>query len=190
MSTTVRSDLTTADRAALLALARGAIAERLGVSRQFSAPRTPAFDAPAAAFVTVFVDRALRGCIGMTDALQPLAVTVRHCAAAAAFEDPRFPPIVREELHVLAIEISVLSPLEALTDLDAVVIGRDGLVVERGFHRGLLLPQVAVEHGWSAVDFVRYTCVKASLPPDAWQDGALLYRFQAEVFGERERMKV
>jgi AmmeMemoRadiSam system protein A len=178
--------LTTADRTALLALARCTIAARLGRAGA-SAARTPAFDVAAGAFVTVFVETELRGCIGMTDAVQTLEAAVTYCAAAAAFEDPRFPSIARAELTSLAVEISVLTPLEPLEDPSSLEIGRHGLVVARGWCRGLLLPQVAVEHRWSAREFLHHTCLKAGLPPDAWQQGASLFCFEADVFGEPGR---
>jgi len=180
------SVLTLMDRTALLMLARATIAARLGCAAAQPA-RTPAFDMIAGAFVTVCVKGALRGCIGMTDQLQTLEDAVTHCAAAAAFEDPRFAPVARADLDGLAVEISLLTPLEPLIDPATIEIGRHGLVVERGWCRGLLLPQVAVERRWSAREFLHHTCLKAGLPPDAWQRGAALYCFEADVFGEVDR---
>jgi uncharacterized protein len=180
------SVLTIVDRTALVALARATIAGRLACAVAEGA-RTPAFDLIAGAFVTVFVDRALRGCIGMTDQLQTLEAAVTRCASAAAFEDPRFAPVARADLDRLAVEISVLTPLEPLIDPAAIEIGRHGLVIERGWCRGLLLPQVAVERRWSAQEFLHHTCLKAGLPPDAWERGASIYCFEADVFGEVDR---
>jgi AmmeMemoRadiSam system protein A len=180
------SALTTSDRRALVALARATIAARLGCAAA-QAARTPAFDMAAGAFVTVFVDGALRGCIGTTDGRQTLEAAVTQCAAAAAFDDPRFAPVARADLEGLGVEISVLTPLEPLTDPAAIEIGRHGLVVERGWSRGLLLPQVAAERRWSAKDFLHHTCVKAGLPADAWERGASIYCFEADVFGEVDR---
>jgi AmmeMemoRadiSam system protein A len=177
------SALTTIDRRALTALARAAIATRLGCTVAQVA-RTPAFDLMAGAFVTVFVDNALRGCIGMTDQIHTLEAVVTRCATEAAFEDPRFAPVARADLGGLAVEISVLTPLAPLTDPATIQIGRHGLVVERGWCRGLLLPQVAVERRWSAREFLHHTCLKAGLPPDAWERGASIYCFEADVFGE------
>jgi AmmeMemoRadiSam system protein A len=109
----------------------------------------------------------------------------RRCAADAASRDPRFDPVATEELPNLEIEVSVLGPLEAIDPHTpgAVVVGRHGLVVEQGPRRGLLLPQVATEWGWTTEQFLRQTCVKAGLAPDAWQRGARVSRFSADVFG-------
>jgi AmmeMemoRadiSam system protein A len=110
---------------------------------------------------------------------------VVRCAGDSATQDPRFPPVGRDELPELALEISVLGPLEPIAPQpDAFTIGVHGLVVEQDVHRGLLLPQVATEWGWDGEQFLRQTCVKAGLPPDAWRSGARLYRFSAEVFGD------
>jgi uncharacterized protein (TIGR00296 family) len=94
--------------------------------------------------------------------------------------------VSRDELCDLAVEVSVLGPLEAIDPMarDAIVIGRHGLVAEQGFRRGLLLPQVATEWDWTVEQFLRQTCLKAGLPPDAWQHGARISRFDAEVFGD------
>jgi AmmeMemoRadiSam system protein A len=114
-----------------------------------------------------------------------LAAEVARCAVDSAREDPRFPPVAPDELPELSLEISVLGPLEAIEpDPDAFTIGMHGLVAEQGFHRGLLLPQVATEWGWTNEQFLRQTCVKAGLAPDAWRHGAKIFRFSAEVFGD------
>ena len=148
----------------------------------------PGIDFPHAsgAFVTIKRRGQLRGCLGTLECRGDLADEVARCAADAASEDPRFPPVAPDELSELEVEVSVLGPLEPIdpTRPDAFVIGRHGLVVEQGIHRGLLLPQVATEWGWTAEQFLRQTCVKAGLPPDAWQRGAVVYRFAADVFGD------
>jgi AmmeMemoRadiSam system protein A len=177
-------DLSDHDRAALVTLARQTIASRLAHVPPPAVDLRPAFEAHAGAFVTVTVAGELRGCIGIPEAIQPLGAVVRHCAEAAAFEDPRFPPLRSEELASLGIEVSVLSDLQRVEDPHEIVVGRDGLVIELGWHRGLLLPQVAVEHGWSTEQFLRHTCAKAGLPASAWQEGATIWRFGAEVFGD------
>jgi AmmeMemoRadiSam system protein A len=112
-----------------------------------------------------------------------LAGEVVRCAADAATEDPRFPPVSVDELPDLALEVSVLGPLERIDPLnpDAIVIGRHGLVAERGYRRGLLLPQVATEWGWNVEQFLRQTCLKAGLEANAWQHGARISRFEAEI---------
>jgi AmmeMemoRadiSam system protein A len=140
----------------------------------------------AGAFVTIKRRGELRGCLGTLEIRRGLAAEVARCAADAASEDPRFPPVAIDELPELAVEVSVLGPLEPIdpNQPGAFEIGRHGLVVEQGRHRGLLLPQVATEWGWTSEQFLRQTCAKAGLPPDAWQRGARVYRFSAEVFGE------
>lgn len=177
-------DLGDSDRAALLALARRTIAAALGAQAPAAAEDAPVVAREAGAFVTVHVHGDLRGCIGMPEGGRPLGEVVTHCARSAAFEDPRFPSIRRTDLDGLRIEISVLSPLERLPDPAALEVGRHGLVVERGWHRGLLLPQVAAEHGWSAAQFLGHACLKAGLPGDAWRNGATLWVFEADVFGD------
>jgi AmmeMemoRadiSam system protein A len=177
-------DLDGADRAALLALARATIEARLGVaSVKEPAPR-PVFDRPGGAFVTVFVGGDLHGCVGLPESREPLATVVRYSARAAAFQDPRFPPLTSADLPHLSLEISVLTPFEPVTDPSTIEIGRHGLVVEEGPARGLLLPQVATEHAWTREQFLDHTCIKAGLLPDAWRRGTALYSFEALVFGE------
>ncbi|OFW06482.1 MAG: hypothetical protein A3H96_12450 [Acidobacteria bacterium RIFCSPLOWO2_02_FULL_67_36] len=135
-------------------------------------------------FVTIKRRGELRGCLGTLQCRHDLAQEVAKCAADAASQDPRFPPVGRDELPDLSIEVSVLGPLEPIAaDPANVVVGRDGLVAEQGYRRGLLLPQVATEWGWTAEQFLRQTCAKAGLPGDAWQHGARIFRFSAEVFG-------
>ena len=180
-------DLTTSDRRALLSLARAAIETRLGIPPTEEPEHTPAFDRPGGAFVTVLVERELRGCVGLPEVCEPLGQVVSYCARAAAFGDPRFPPVTLADLRNLSLEISVLSPAEAVVDPAVVEVGRHGLVVEQGTARGLLLPQVAAEHGWTREQFLDHTCIKAGLPPNAWRRGASVYSFEAVVFAERER---
>lgn len=138
-----------------------------------------------AAFVTLTKQGQLRGCIGMTEALMPLNETVAHCAVSAAVNDPRFRPVTADELPKLDIEISVLTPLTRVTSLDSIKIGRDGLMIQLGQSRGLLLPQVATEYDWDRKTFLEQTCQKAGLPSDSYKDpDAILYRFQAIIFRE------
>jgi AmmeMemoRadiSam system protein A len=114
-----------------------------------------------------------------------LAEEVVRCAANSASQDPRFAAVSADELPELQLEVSVLGPLERIDAApDAFTVGVHGLVVERGARRGLLLPQVATEWGWTPAQFLRQTCVKAGLAADAWQHGADVYRFAAEVFGD------
>ena len=108
-----------------------------------------------------------------------------RCAIAACSTDPRFPPVTAAELPHLDFELSLLGPLEPVTAIEEIEVGRHGLVVEMHWRRGLLLPQVATEWRWDRETFVVQTCVKAGLPRDAWKNGATLKRFDAEVFGDR-----
>ena len=152
--------------------------------------RVPADPPPAphlaerrGAFVTLHLEGMLRGCVGFVQPTRGLYQTIIEAALAAAFHDPRFLPVSEEEAPALQVEISVLSPLKPIAP-EAIVVGRHGLVVSRGSHRGLLLPQVAVEQEWDATTFLEQTCFKAGLPADAWQRGATLQAFTAEVFGD------
>ncbi|HEV8539320.1 MAG TPA: AmmeMemoRadiSam system protein A [Bacteroidota bacterium] len=145
----------------------------------------PALLEHAGAFVTLHENFELRGCIGYADPSHPLFETVRDAAEKAALQDPRFMPVSRDELPCIEIEISVLSPLTEMTSLDEIEIGKHGLVVELGDHRGLLLPQVAIQAGWDKETYLRQTMRKSGLPPHLWHDRELkVYWFTAEVFGE------
>jgi AmmeMemoRadiSam system protein A len=136
------------------------------------------------AFVTLHSDGDLRGCIGHIERTLPLGKVVPQCAVAACSTDPRFPPVTALELARIDIEISLLGPLEPISGPGDIEIDRHGLMIEQGWQRGLLLPQVATEWKWDASTFLAQTCHKAGLPRDAWKQGATLYRFEAEVFGE------
>jgi len=136
------------------------------------------------AFTTLHLHGRLRGCIGYVFPTQSLYRTVAETARAAAFDDPRFEPVMPSEAPELKVEISVLSTLQPIRPED-VVVGRHGLVVVQGGRRGLLLPQVPVEWEWDRETFLAQTCLKAGLAPDAWQHGAELQAFTAEVFGEK-----
>lgn len=139
-------------------------------------------------FVTLKKQGALRGCIGYIIGTMPLIQGVLDASYNAAFRDPRFGPLAREELKEVAIEISVLTAPVPVRSAEEIQTGRDGLIVERGRYRGLLLPQVAVEQGWGRERFLDETCRKAGLPAGAWKDGTTaVSRFQAIVFGEKTK---
>lgn len=140
---------------------------------------------PRGAFTTLHLSGNLRGCIGYVLPAGSLYQTVIETARAAAFDDPRFRPVTEDEAPHLRIEISVLSVPQPIRP-DQVEVGRHGLIVSAGARRGLLLPQVPVEWGWDRETFLAQTCVKAGLSPDAWQCGAELQAFTAEVFGEEQ----
>jgi AmmeMemoRadiSam system protein A len=176
--------LTSEQRRALLDLARSSIESQVNGSAPIASRPLELPDA-SGVFVTIKRRGQLRGCLGTLQNRAGLVAEVIRCAADSASEDPRFPPVSREELPELSLEISVLGPLESIDARpDAFAIGVHGLVAEQGAHRGLLLPQVATEWGWDGEQFLRQTCVKAGLPPDAWRHGARFFRFAAEVFGD------
>jgi AmmeMemoRadiSam system protein A len=170
-------------REALLALARRALEAAVTGDAPPCAAGVPVFDQRAGAFVTLESGGQLRGCIGQ---LEPdrLGDVLVHCARAAALEDPRFVRVAPAELPQIVVELSVLTPLSPLADPALVEPGVHGLVVAHRGRRGVLLPQVAVEWGWSAEEFLCQTCRKAGLPEDAWRDGAKIFTFEAEIFGE------
>jgi AmmeMemoRadiSam system protein A len=176
--------LSTDDQQRLLALARLALEARVRRDLEPVADVDGALTSRCAAFVTIHNGEILRGCLGRVSCDLPLAGVVVHLAAAVADSDPRFPPVDVLELDALQIEISVLTRAREIATLDQIEIGRHGLIVERGSLRGLLLPQVATEHGWTPEQFVEHTCVKAGLARDAWRHGARLSAFEAQVFGE------
>ena len=176
-----------ADRRRLLRIARDAIVAHVSggmVSRVEPVGEGELAARRCGAFVTLHIHLDLRGCIGHIEANEPLPRVVERCAVSACSADPRFPAVTSSELAHLEIELSLLGPLESLTGPDEIEIGRHGLVIERGRHRGLLLPQVATQWRWDRVTFLAETCRKAGLPRDGWQHGADVWRFEAEVFGE------
>jgi AmmeMemoRadiSam system protein A len=135
------------------------------------------------AFTTLHLEGEVRGCVGYVFPVSPLFQTIIETARAAAFQDMRFLPVTREEADRLQISISILSllfPIKA----EEVELGKHGLLITQGNHRGLLLPQVPAEHGWDLNTFLEQTCRKAGLRPDAWQHQATLEAFTAEIFGE------
>jgi AmmeMemoRadiSam system protein A len=144
---------------------------------------SPHLSEPRGAFTTLYCQRKLRGCVGYPTALLPLFRTVIETARAAAFDDPRFIPLTLAEVGDLGVSLSVLSPLKPISP-EEVEVGRHGLLMTEGPRRGLLLPQVPVEHGWDRITFLEQTCRKAGLPLDAWQTGATIEAFTAEVFGD------
>jgi len=139
-------------------------------------------------FVTLHKKENLRGCIGYIEPIKPLYLAVREMAIHSATQDPRFEPVRYEELKDIEIEISVLTVPQKVKSADEIVLGRDGVIVKRGFNQGVFLPQVAEETGWTKEEFLSYLCShKAGLPPDAWKDPKTeLYTFQADVFSEKE----
>lgn len=175
-----------ADRQMLLRIARDALAAHVAGTPISLPARTGEAARLAGAFVTLRADGALRGCIGHVEADEPLGVVIARSAVAAGGSDPRFAGVTAAELPRLRIEVSILGPLVPVSRLDEIAIGRDGLVVELGWNRGLLLPQVAREWRWDLDTFVAETCRKAGLAADAVKKGAKIWKFEAEVFGETD----
>lgn len=179
--------LTTPQRSQLLLIARQSIEAVLH--------RTDAVDVagvdselhrPSGAFVSLHTHAGdLRGCIGSIHPVAPLVHAVASNAVHAAFRDPRFEPLAVHELATIHIEISVMSPIVEVVDVEEIEVGRDGLIVSHAGRAGLLLPQVATEYGWTREEFLRHTCMKAGVPPESWRlDSCRIERFSAEVFGE------
>jgi AmmeMemoRadiSam system protein B/AmmeMemoRadiSam system protein A len=180
-----RFDLNEDNKRILLEIARESIKSHL------TGKPLPEFEIPdalnefGAAFVTLNENNQLRGCIGHTTAVEPLYKTISICAVQAAVGDPRFPPVTPDEIGKLRIEISVLTPMKKIESIDEVKVGRDGLMIFKGSRRGLLLPQVATEYGWNATQFLEQTCLKAGLNINDYKlPDAVIYRFQAVIFGE------
>jgi len=175
------------EKAKLLEIARETLTEYLtaGTTPEYT-PQGPGLLQEAAAFVTLRRRNGeLRGCIGRIEVSQPLYRIVQESVISAATNDFRFPPVTREELSDILIEISALSPFQPLDSPDEIQIGRHGLVIRKDLRVGLLLPQVASDRRWERDEFLHAICLKAGLPSDAWRD-ADLYVFTAEVFEEAE----
>ncbi len=140
------------------------------------------------AFVTIHKNGRLRGCIGYIEAIKPLYITIQEMAEAAALRDPRFPPVIPDELPSLTLEISVLTPLKRIKDIKEIQIGKHGIVLKKGYHQGVFLPQVATEQGWDRITFLNEICFKAGIyDKNCWKDkDAEIYIFSAEVFEEKK----
>ncbi len=176
--------LTPEDEQACLKLARQALEHYFETGERLRSPvKSGPLKEKRGAFVTLTVGGELRGCIGYPLPVKPLDETVIEMAVAAATEDSRFDPLAPDELVRLKIEISVLG-LPEPAEAGRVEVGRHGLIVSKGYRRGLLLPQVPVEHGWDRETFLRHGCLKAGLPPDEWKRGAEIETFTAQVFSE------
>ena len=173
------------NRTRLLALARRALDAH--VRRGAAPPVDVELNITAGAFVSIFWRGQLRGCLGRLSPDVALPSLVVRLAQTVADSDPRFDPVRPDELADITLEISVLTPECEITSVDEIEVGRHGLIIARGSRRGLLLPQVATEHGWDRETFLDHTCTKAGLPAGAWKDGARICVFEAIVFGERDR---
>jgi uncharacterized protein len=177
--------LSEADRRSLLELARRAIVEAVSLQKPAeSIPQSGVFAERRGVFVTIHAGGRLRGCIGVVEPFEPLGESVARCAASAALQDPRFSPVCTEEIQDLRVEISLLSPPETIL-VENIEIGKHGLLISQGPKRGLLLPQVAVEHKLGREQFLEETCRKAGLSAKAWQEPETqILGFGCEVFSE------
>jgi AmmeMemoRadiSam system protein A len=182
-------DLTKEEKRILLDAARKSI-EAVFTKEEFSEPDFglyPKLKSKAGAFVTLTIDSNLRGCIGYIIGFQPLFKTVCEAAVQAAFHDPRFNPINEEELDFITLEISVLSEPFAMNNYDEIELGKHGLILEEEGRRGLLLPQVPVEHNMDKDQYLTALCRKAVLPEGLWRERTLnISMFTANVFSEED----
>ncbi len=175
------------EKSQLLSVARNAILEYLSQGKKIY-PETdnPNFSQKRGIFVTLHQRHDLRGCIGYPLPEKPVIEAVVDNAISSAVHDPRFKPLKLEELSQIHIEVSVLTlPIE-VKRVEDVVVGRDGIIISKGFHRGLLLPQVPVEQHWDREQYISYGCLKAGLDEGEWKRGVKIQTFQAEVFTEKE----
>ncbi|MGH9238725.1 MAG: AmmeMemoRadiSam system protein A [Vicinamibacterales bacterium] len=168
----------------LLTIARAALEARVRREPNPEAEHGGALATQRGAFVSIHHGDELRGCLGRLDADWAIARVVAHLGRAVADADPRFAPVTVAELPGLTIEVSILSPEREMRSPDEIEIGRHGLIVESGWRRGLLLPQVAAERQWDVATFLEHTCLKAGLSSDAW-NRARVFLFEAQVFSEQ-----
>jgi len=170
--------------------------ELLGIAREAIIAHVSGHTAPAVqnpsdgltltsgCFVTIKQKGQLRGCIGNFVSDKPLWQLVQEMASAAATQDPRFYPMKPADLGAFELDISVLSPLWKISDVEEIVVGTHGIYIVKNHCRGVLLPQVATEYGWDRDTFLRHTCIKAGLAEEAWKKDCEIYIFSAQVFGE------
>jgi AmmeMemoRadiSam system protein A len=181
--------LSAPEKKELLALARKSVEYVVGKGELYApaASTSATLNQERGAFVTLTESGQLRGCIGYTSAMKPLYMTVRDTATHAALHDPRFQPVAASELPRLEYEISVLSPLRRVVDVEQIKVGQHGLLMKNGDYEGLLLPQVPVEQGWDRQTFLEETCRKAGMNSNCWKDEDTdIFQFTAVVFNEHE----
>jgi AmmeMemoRadiSam system protein A len=184
-ATATAQDFSHEERSLLLRLAHDSICsalQRLDISADSPCPH---LNEHRGVFTSLYLRGELRGCVGYVLPTCPLYRAVVETARAAAFDDNRFPPVSADEAPHLEIELSILSHPQTVP-AEAVEVGRHGLLIALHGRRGLLLPQVAVEHSWDRTTFLDQTCRKAGLPLDAWRTGANIQTFTAEVFGDKK----
>ncbi len=181
----MEKELSAHEQQVLLEIARQAIIRGVLTGEEYIEPREEkSLNRRSGCFVTIRQSGKLRGCIGNFQSELPLFREVARMALASATRDPRFYPMKEADLEAFDVEISVLSPLSKVDSTEEIEVGIHGIYIEKGFYRGVLLPQVATEHGWDRATFLKQTCVKAGLPTNAWEaDDAEIYVFSAQVFG-------
>jgi len=182
----VEKELSAREKEILLSIARQAIEQFIRTGEYEVEPREEkSLNTRSGCFVSIKQDGRLRGCIGNFQSELPLFEEVAEMAVSSATKDPRFYPMTEGDLDGFKLEISVLSPLHKIEEVDEIEIGRHGIYLEKSFHRGVLLPQVAAEHDWDRETFLKQTCIKAGLPTEAWKnEDAEIYIFSAQVFAE------
>jgi len=176
--------ISSTDEKSLLSLARQALEARVAGDRPPQVVCIGPLALRCGAFVSIHNGDQLRGCLGRLSPSSPLGTTLVYLGAALADSDPRFPPVLPDELPLLQMEISLLTPERAVASIDEITVGQHGVIVEHGRSRGLLLPQVAPEFGWDRETFLEQACLKAGLPRDAWRTGARILMFEARIFAE------
>jgi uncharacterized protein (TIGR00296 family) len=187
------------DGSLLVELARKAISEYLENGKIINPPENvqDEFKKKMGVFITLltYPEKGLRGCIGIPEPVKPLLEGVIEAATSAASNDPRFTPLTPQELHQITIEVTVLTPPVVLMKetskecLEFIEIGRHGLIIEKGWCRGLLLPQVPVEQGWGKEEYLAGLCMKAGLSVEAWMESdTKLYCFEGVIFSEEQPM--
>lgn len=181
-------ELNAHEKQVLLDIARQAIIQGVQTGQEYVEPREEkVLNQRNGCFVTIKQNNQLRGCIGNFQSELPLFKEVAQMAQASAAKDPRFYPLREEDLDNFSLEISVLSPLRKIESVEEIEVGQHGIYIEKSFYRGVLLPQVAIEHEWDRQTFLKQTCIKAGLPTNAWEaDDADIYVFSAQVFGEHK----
>ncbi len=183
-------DLTLDEKKFLLRLARQTIEQYAADQKTQAGPDDTELGdilkSTRGAFVTLHKRGNLRGCIGTFEGQGRLVDTIQTMAVSAGWQDPRFPSLTEDEIAQLDIEISVLSPLRKTDDVNEIEVGKHGIYITKDYHRGVLLPQVAVEYGWDRQTFLEQTCIKAGLPKQAWKKDVVIEIFSADVFGEKD----
>ncbi len=182
----MEKELSSTEKQVLLSIARKAIEAHIRTGQTYVEPREEkSLNLRNGCFVTIKQQGKLRGCIGNFQSELPLFREVAEISIASATKDPRFYPMGEKDLENFSLEISVLSPLRKIEDLSEIEVGKHGIYLEKGYYRGVLLPQVATEHGWDRDTFLKQTCIKAGLPPEAAKaEDTEIYIFSAQIFSE------